>query len=883
MSNERIPVWQSFRQRWEDRIRRVLTPLTPSAETTALTPTPGDSDQTLRDKLVGALVIKATSEQINITGNAGTATALATARNINGVPFDGTAAITVSAAAATLTGLGTGVASALASNVTGSGGLVLSSGMAEKVSHFANVAALAANTGTAINWPNGSIVQLGGYVSNGDGGGGLYRANSSAASPYPFITTAGGVKFQAVFDGLEVPVQRFGARCDGTTDDTAAVVAAALLAESIGSGGVGGTVVFPPGACLFSSVTLTNASIRGAGSQYKATPAINGTVLVQTDSATNDMIIMTGDGRGSSVSQVCGVGKNDSTIKGKVAITAATGRTSYSVAPANLPTSTPYTSFPFYGPCFFYSNEGKYIGAGIVQTINAGTGEFTLFKGTDCYAYRTGSVTGLLTTADFVVFSPAETIAGKATNFPSPCSAGPAFISIQGNKKSVTDVSAYFWHTGLKLGPYLLPQVNNFKSGQCTFAGIGNHVNGGGADDLMDNLFLTGGPYNSSSGGVAEINTWVDAAYRLTFCGQWGTRAAANYGRLVVDGAVFGVVDVGGTSSISYDTIFIDHVVRNGIQSFAIGISGLGSSWSQPTLSINQLYARTPYDSSWLTVLPTTYLNGVGTQPVPGRDVINNQSQGRVISIGTFSSERHPSAPSSASDWGYLCSIGVYFGAPYNRVMVGNMINPGFTATQGYTTQNGATSTAWELANPGAAVSAGIAGAGWFKLSTGAGQMNGIGLSIAGAEVLRYNSSGLRIGGAADPVASALLQLSSTTRGFLPPSMTTTQRDAISSPAEGLVLFNTTTSKLQVRAGATWVDMTRVLRGTGTLVAGTVTIANTSVTASSIIIVTGQNDSGGVSSHGSLTIGTRVPGTSFVINSSIATDTRLVGYVIVEP
>ncbi len=46
-----------------------------------------------------------------LTGNASTATALATARNINGVAFDGTAAITVPAAAGTLTG------TALASNV----------------------------------------------------------------------------------------------------------------------------------------------------------------------------------------------------------------------------------------------------------------------------------------------------------------------------------------------------------------------------------------------------------------------------------------------------------------------------------------------------------------------------------------------------------------------------------------------------------------------------------------------------------------------------------------------------------------------------------------------------------------------------------------------
>ena len=50
----------------------------------------------------------------DITGNAATATALATARAINGVNFDGTGAITVTAAADTLTG------STLASGVTGS-------------------------------------------------------------------------------------------------------------------------------------------------------------------------------------------------------------------------------------------------------------------------------------------------------------------------------------------------------------------------------------------------------------------------------------------------------------------------------------------------------------------------------------------------------------------------------------------------------------------------------------------------------------------------------------------------------------------------------------------------------------------------------------------
>ena len=55
-----------------------------------------------------------TGDQTTITGNAGTATKLATARNINGVAFDGSADITMPAAAGTLTG------TTLKSTVTGS-------------------------------------------------------------------------------------------------------------------------------------------------------------------------------------------------------------------------------------------------------------------------------------------------------------------------------------------------------------------------------------------------------------------------------------------------------------------------------------------------------------------------------------------------------------------------------------------------------------------------------------------------------------------------------------------------------------------------------------------------------------------------------------------
>jgi hypothetical protein len=55
--------------------------------------------------------------------------------------------------------------------------------------------------------------------------------------------------------------------------------------------------------------------------------------------------------------------------------------------------------------------------------------------------------------------------------------------------------------------------------------------------------------------------------------------------------------------------------------------------------------------------------------------------------------------------------------------------------------------------------------------------------------------------------ASAIFAIGSTTRGFLPPRMTTTERNAIASPAAGLMIYNTTTAKLNVYTTA-WEAIT---------------------------------------------------------------------------
>jgi hypothetical protein len=57
-----------------------------------------------------------------------------------------------------------------------------------------------------------------------------------------------------------------------------------------------------------------------------------------------------------------------------------------------------------------------------------------------------------------------------------------------------------------------------------------------------------------------------------------------------------------------------------------------------------------------------------------------------------------------------------------------------------------------------------------------------------------------------DPEDSAQLQVDSTTKGFLPPRMTTTQVEAIEATA-GLVIYDTTTNKLQCYDGSSWNNL----------------------------------------------------------------------------
>jgi hypothetical protein len=76
--------------------------------------------------------------------------------------------------------------------------------------------------------------------------------------------------------------------------------------------------------------------------------------------------------------------------------------------------------------------------------------------------------------------------------------------------------------------------------------------------------------------------------------------------------------------------------------------------------------------------------------------------------------------------------------------------------------------------------------------------------SLTTAERMRLTGRGSLLIGTATELASSLLTVTSTTQGVLFPRLTTTQQNAISSPADGLTIYNTDSSDIFVYKSSAW-------------------------------------------------------------------------------
>ncbi len=77
--------------------------------------------------------------------------------------------------------------------------------------------------------------------------------------------------------------------------------------------------------------------------------------------------------------------------------------------------------------------------------------------------------------------------------------------------------------------------------------------------------------------------------------------------------------------------------------------------------------------------------------------------------------------------------------------------------------------------------------------------------SSSSVELMRIQGNGTVGIGTSAPSSAAVLDLGSTSKGFLPPRMTSGQMNAISSPPEGIMIYNTTVKSMCWYNGTSWI------------------------------------------------------------------------------
>ncbi|MBN8879448.1 MAG: hypothetical protein J0I32_18005 [Sphingobacteriales bacterium] len=105
--------------------------------------------------------------------------------------------------------------------------------------------------------------------------------------------------------------------------------------------------------------------------------------------------------------------------------------------------------------------------------------------------------------------------------------------------------------------------------------------------------------------------------------------------------------------------------------------------------------------------------------------------------------------------------------------------------------------------------------AGYIRIRNSGTDYTDMGLEGSGLVSLKSNGTAFLYGNSAGSVnvgsstidASAKLSVTSTTQGFLPPRMTTTQKNAISSPAAGLMVYDNTLGKYNYYNGSGWQEL----------------------------------------------------------------------------
>lgn len=354
--------------------------------------------------------------------------------------------------------------------------------------------------------------------------------------------------------------------------------------------------------------------------------------------------------RQPTVRDLFGVGYSETYQQNKKPITGVTSRTVFTVADANAPgTLDDQTIWASSNTCFFFDNEGAYLGCGRIASTasSSGTTTVTLASGSDVYTSINGSAGNLLSTNCTVVWParPTDEAVNGVSAFNDPSASGSCFIYLKNTYAGVgaipliENIFATRFHAGIRIGPNLLGGqtggMRNLKFQNCRFAGIATPRPIHTTDLFMQGVMFATGYYGSDY-GVTRTNTVDLPALRWTTYGAWGLPAYSKWDSALFENCAYANVYSFRTIAPSFGFLFVDNIIRYGL------VLGPGYyAYSAPTtsaldnwVSVGRLMIRNQLDSNPIDTLHTNQTGVYFEQTDTGKFAAVSIGQLNVSTIG---------------------------------------------------------------------------------------------------------------------------------------------------------------------------------------------------------------------------------------------------------
>lgn len=609
---------------------------------------------------------------------------------------------------------------------------------------------------------SGALVSTAGYTTAGDGGGALYRYDSSSTATANdgsvILPTHGTGRYLLTPTYENVNVRQFGAKGDGVTDDFVAISNAISYAKS------GGTVYFNAGTYVVSNTITINKPlvIQGEGSAFNKTTDISPSASFPAGATLFHFTSVLGRSAIYDISTWMGtssarLGGNWIQFEGNVAnvrVERCTCR---------------HVNSGYWG--IYFNNTAPVNGVALVNIVDnlfydflgGGIGTTASGGGDSCNIIR--NTFQLIGSTSHIIYWHGVSGAACLNISENNASGAQKFIAIDGA-------------LGAKISK------NQFEM---------TTAYGGGGVSAMISILTTGIGVTISDNNLNCLSNATSAIY---------LNDAQNVliSNNTISGATTSIKTTASTSQVTYipgvdsgaaldDPLFKVSTIRAGGSSFLTDLTLRGSNPNNPALNIGQSDA-----SSILNIdFPLVTTNAGTVRLYRSTATTANASSAFII---------HKADGTSAAQH-YLSAFGnSYLTAQTGNVGIGGVISPtarlhlpAGTATANSAPLRFTSGTLLSVPVPGAVEF--LTDAYYATITTGAARR-----TFAFLESPVFTGS-VSVGGTAD--ASAVLQADSTTKGFLIPRMTKAQRDAIVSPANGLLIYQTDgTAGVKARIAGAW-------------------------------------------------------------------------------